>query len=131
MTDTAPSINPPDWRQQGVGANWQHQFFHWLIRIGGRTRAYHIAYIVTFWYVLFYPSIRKRCRFYLDRRFPERRGFFQHHRLSEITVQEVDRYKISKGLERQELEARLASWVNEDGEKRGPRPPRLPMRPWS
>jgi integrase len=50
--------------------------------------------------------------------------FFQHHRLSEITVQEVDRYKISKSLERQELEARLASWVNEDSEKRGPRPPR-------
>lgn len=80
MTDTAPPINPPDWRQQGVGANWQHQFFHWLIRVGGRTRAYHIAYIVTFWYVVFYPGIRKRCRFYLDRRFPERCGFVQRFR---------------------------------------------------
>ncbi len=42
----------------------------WIIRVGGKTRAYHIAYIVTFWYILFYPSIRRRCQFYLKRRFP-------------------------------------------------------------
>jgi predicted LPLAT superfamily acyltransferase len=38
------------------------------------TRAYHIAYIGAFWYAAFYPSVRRRCRFYLDRRFPDRRG---------------------------------------------------------
>ena len=36
-----------------------------------------MAYVVTFWYVLFYPSIRRRCRYYLDRRFPDRRAPLQ------------------------------------------------------
>lgn len=44
------------------------------MRLGGKRRGYHMANIVTFWYVALYPSIRKRCRFYLDRRFPDRRG---------------------------------------------------------
>jgi predicted LPLAT superfamily acyltransferase len=76
-----PAFSPPtsrdmsaEWSQRGIGRNWQHRFFYWLIRLGGRARGYHMAHIVTFWYVLFYPSIRKRCRFYLDRRFPDRRG---------------------------------------------------------
>jgi predicted LPLAT superfamily acyltransferase len=62
-----------DWAQQGIGRNWQHRFFYWLIRLGGKQRGYHMANIVSFWYVLS-PSIRRRCRFYLDRRFPQHRG---------------------------------------------------------
>jgi predicted LPLAT superfamily acyltransferase len=68
------------WAQPGLGKNWQHRFFYWLIRIGGKKPGYHIAYIVAFWYVLFYPSIRRRCRFYLDRRFPDRRGILRRLR---------------------------------------------------
>jgi predicted LPLAT superfamily acyltransferase len=78
-TSSAPSKReaPEGWSEKGIGRNWQHRFFYWLIRLGGKRRGYHMAHLVTFWYVLLYPSIRRRCRFYLDRRFPERRGPFQ------------------------------------------------------
>ena len=42
------------------------------MRLGGKARGYHIAHIASFWYVLFYPSIRHRSAFYLNRRFPQR-----------------------------------------------------------
>ena len=66
-----PSAN---WAQPGLGRSWQQGFFHWLIRVGGKTRGYHMSHVVTFWYVLLYPSIRRRCRFYLSRRFPDHKG---------------------------------------------------------
>ena len=44
------------------------------MRLLGKRPAYHLAHLVTFWYVLFYPSIRRRCRFYLQRRFPNHQG---------------------------------------------------------
>jgi predicted LPLAT superfamily acyltransferase len=47
------------------------------MRLGGMARGYHMANIASAWYVLLYPSIRRRCRFYLERRFPERTGTFQ------------------------------------------------------
>jgi predicted LPLAT superfamily acyltransferase len=68
------NLKSDHWSQQGVGSRRQHRFFYWLIRLLGKRPAYHFAYAASFWYVLFYPSIRRRCRFYLDRRFPERRG---------------------------------------------------------
>jgi predicted LPLAT superfamily acyltransferase len=68
---SAPRVQ---WAEPDVGPSWRFRFFGWLLRWGGLTRAYHISYFATLWYVLFYPSIRARCRFYLDRRFPERRG---------------------------------------------------------
>src|SRR5580704_3176978 len=80
-TPQAPSPLPPDrpqqWAEPGIGPAWRYKFASWLIRIGGKARGYHLAYIVTFWYVLFYPSIRRRCRFYLQRRFPTRSRSFQ------------------------------------------------------
>ena len=42
------------------------------MRLGGKARGYHMANILSLWYVLFYPSIRRRCQFYLGRRFPTR-----------------------------------------------------------
>jgi predicted LPLAT superfamily acyltransferase len=62
--------SPADWAQPKIGQSWQHRFFRNLMRVGGKARGYHMANIVSFWYVLFYPSIRRRCRFYLNRRFP-------------------------------------------------------------
>lgn len=62
------------WAEPGVGADWQHRFFQLLLRYGGKRPAYHIMYIVVFCYVLFYPAIRRRTRYYLARRFPQRRG---------------------------------------------------------
>ncbi len=79
--DSRNTSQPPDaptqWRQQGIGVGWQRRFFYWLIRIGGKRPAYHWAYMASFWYVLFYPSIRRRCRHYLARRFPEHRGILR------------------------------------------------------
>lgn len=78
MPVTGPSIEEaggaPVWSERGIGKGWQHRFFDRLIRIFGKRPAYHMSYIVTFWYVLLCPSVRKRCRYYLDRRFPERQG---------------------------------------------------------
>jgi len=66
---------PAHWRQPGVGAGWQQRFINRFIRKFGKRPAYFICYLVTFWYVLFYPSIRKRTQFYLRRRFIDHRGF--------------------------------------------------------
>jgi predicted LPLAT superfamily acyltransferase len=77
-TDTTSPISPArpaDWAQPGIGTRLQHQFFYWLMRLGGMARGYHMANIASAWYVLLYPSIRNRCSFYLRRRFPERTGF--------------------------------------------------------
>lgn len=48
--------------------------------------------------------------------------WFGRHQLSEITVQEVDRYKTAKAEERKEVEADLAEWLEADPKTRGPRP---------
>ena len=76
MTEIPSQPTSPDrqYWSPNVGPAWHFRFFAWLLRWGGMTRAYHISYITTFWYVLFYPSIRSRCRHYLNRRFPQRRG---------------------------------------------------------
>jgi len=52
-----------------VGRPWQHAFFAWVIRFLGRTPAYICMYGVVAWYVLFCPFIRRRARYYLNRRF--------------------------------------------------------------
>jgi predicted LPLAT superfamily acyltransferase len=77
MSTLTPQSAPAAWAPPGIGRRWQHRFFHWLILFGGRARGYHVSMMVTFWYVLLYPSIRRRCRHYLDRRFPRRRGMLQ------------------------------------------------------
>ena len=72
------------WSERGMGHNWQHRFFHVLIRTLGKRPAYHMVYIVTFWYILFKGSLRQRTRYYLNRRFPHRgavRRFFDSWRL--------------------------------------------------
>jgi predicted LPLAT superfamily acyltransferase len=42
-----------------------------LIRIGGWRLAYFILHFVVLYYILFRPSVRERCRYYLSHRFPE------------------------------------------------------------
>jgi predicted LPLAT superfamily acyltransferase len=64
------------WAQQGIGGKWQHQFFYWVIRYRGKRRAYQFAAVASLWYVLFYPSIRRRTRYYLEKRFPHTGGWF-------------------------------------------------------
>jgi predicted LPLAT superfamily acyltransferase len=62
------------WAEPKIGGRGQFRFFEWVLRHLGIVRAYHLSYFGTLWYVLFYPSIRKRCRPYLSRRFPQRRN---------------------------------------------------------
>ncbi len=58
------------WTSRSVGAPWQHRFFYLLIRLGGRRAAYLFLYFVAAYYVLFRPDQRRKCDFYLRRRFP-------------------------------------------------------------
>lgn len=83
---TTPADQAQQWSEQGYGQRtWQQQFFYTLLRTLGVRPAYHMMYVVTFWYVLFYPAVRRRTRHYLSRRFPDRRGFIRRfltaHRL--------------------------------------------------
>jgi predicted LPLAT superfamily acyltransferase len=59
------------WDSRSVGKRWQLAFFGTLIRLLGRRPAYACMYFVAAWYVLFSPLVRRRCRPYLDRRFPQ------------------------------------------------------------
>ncbi|MCX5639081.1 MAG: lipid A biosynthesis acyltransferase, partial [Planctomycetota bacterium] len=63
-------ISNAQWDSRSVGKNWQFSFFAALIRTGGRRLAYLCMYVVVAWYVVLRPSVRRRCRYYLDRRFP-------------------------------------------------------------
>lgn len=58
------------WTARSIGSEFQHNIFYALIRLGGRRLAYFILVFVVAWYVLFRPSVRMRCSFYLARRFP-------------------------------------------------------------
>ena len=62
------------WSSRSVGKRWHRAFFALLIRIGGRRLAYALMYVVCVWYVLFRPFVRRCCRYYLLRRFPEVRN---------------------------------------------------------
>ncbi len=72
----APGVTPEqqEWAQRDAGTTWQLNFFRILIQLGGRQAAYHIMYLVVLWYILFNSEIRRRTRYYLDRRFPERKS---------------------------------------------------------
>ncbi len=73
MPADTDATRPAGWAQRGIGTHSQHKFFYYLMKYGGKSRGYHIANIATLWYAI-YPSVRRRCRYYLDRRFPDRGG---------------------------------------------------------
>ena len=62
------------WTSRSIGSSWQHQSFYLMIRLGGRRAAYALLYCVVFYYVLL-PSVRKKCSYYLSRRFPDASGW--------------------------------------------------------
>lgn len=73
------------WTSRSVGAPWQHRFFYFLIRIGGRRVAYLALYFVVLYYMLLRPDQRKKSQHYLRRRFPESappRRWFQSYAMS-------------------------------------------------
>jgi predicted LPLAT superfamily acyltransferase len=65
------SVSNARWDSRSVGKRWQFAFMALVLRAGGRRLAYLCMYVVTAWYVLARPFVRRRCRPYLDRRFPE------------------------------------------------------------
>ena len=72
--DAEQEILSKDWDSRSVGKPWQHKFFYLVIRFAGRRVAYLFMYFVVLWYVLFYPPLHRKCRPYLDRRFPDRKA---------------------------------------------------------
>jgi predicted LPLAT superfamily acyltransferase len=58
------------WTSRSIGSTFQHNIFYLFIRIGGRRLAYLILHPVILYYILFRPSVRKRCSHYLLHRFP-------------------------------------------------------------
>lgn len=81
------------WTSRSVANRFQHAFFYWLIRLGGRRPAYWFLRLVAAWYTLFRPSIRGRSLPYLRRRFPGagrlallRHGYRQSVRFGQVLV---------------------------------------------
>ncbi len=75
MTNKAINESPKTWSSRSVGAPWQHRFFYFLIRLGGRHIAYPFLYPVVLYYLLLRPDQRRKSRYYLEHRFPDRKGF--------------------------------------------------------
>jgi predicted LPLAT superfamily acyltransferase len=73
-SESSMSVSNARWDSRSVGKRWQFAFFALLLRAGGRRLAYWFMYLVAAWYVLLRPFVRRRCRYYLDRRFPEMRN---------------------------------------------------------
>ncbi|MCP4450377.1 MAG: lysophospholipid acyltransferase family protein [Planctomycetes bacterium] len=69
--DHGSKVSNAQWNAESAGKRWQYAFFALMIRATGRRFAYLCMYVVVLWYVCFCPWVRRRCRFYLDRRFPE------------------------------------------------------------
>lgn len=65
------AVSNAQWDSRSVGRRWQFALFGLLLRAGGRRVGYLCMYVVVAWYVLLHPFVRRRCRHYLDRRFPE------------------------------------------------------------
>jgi predicted LPLAT superfamily acyltransferase len=70
-SESSTSVANARWDSRSVGKRWQFAFFALLLRAGGRRLAYLFMYVVVAWYVLLRPFVRRRCRYYLDRRFPK------------------------------------------------------------
>ncbi|MBN1506049.1 MAG: lysophospholipid acyltransferase family protein [Sedimentisphaerales bacterium] len=64
-------VSNAQWTSRSVGKRWQYAIFSLLVRAGGRRIGYLCMYVVVAWYVLLRPFVRRRCRYYLNRRFPD------------------------------------------------------------
>ena len=62
------------WSSKSVGSRLQHQFFYFLIKCRILFLAKILLAFVVFYYALI-PSVGKRARHYLKRRFPNAKGF--------------------------------------------------------
>jgi len=74
-----------EWTSRSLGTRLGYNIFYGLIRFGGRRSAYFALYFVVFYYMFFRPSIRRRTKYYLHRRFQERK----------LPARFVDSYRMS------------------------------------
>lgn len=58
------------WSSKSIGSKFGHNFFYFMVKIGGRKLAYFFLYFIVGYYSLFYLSIRKKTDPYLSKRFP-------------------------------------------------------------
>ncbi len=58
------------WRSKRFGTKLGHQFFYFMVKIGGRRLAYFFLYVVVLYYTFFISSVTKMTHPYLSRRFP-------------------------------------------------------------
>jgi predicted LPLAT superfamily acyltransferase len=67
------------WSTQNLGSNLQYQIFHWIVRCRALSFARALLAIVVLYYTLL-PHVRRRCSFYLQRRFDAAGGWagFMH-----------------------------------------------------
>ena len=64
------------WTAKSIGSRFQHNFFYFLIKHGGRETAYFFLSFIVLFYILCKPSIRRKADYYLFHRF-KRRYFVQ------------------------------------------------------
>jgi len=64
--------NVAQWTARSVGSRFQHNFFYFIIKHGGRQTAYCFLSFIVLFYVLFKPSICRKADYYLFRRFERR-----------------------------------------------------------
>ena len=73
----------PQWSSRSLGSRFQHDIFRWLLRCRAMFLARGLLRAVVFYYTLL-PHVRRRCSFYLERRFGRSgpvRNFWRAHRL--------------------------------------------------
>jgi len=63
--------NDIKWNSKSIGSKFGHNFFYFMVKLGGRRPAYFFLYFIVFYYTLFFPSIRKKTDPYLSKRFPD------------------------------------------------------------
>ncbi|MBU1343530.1 MAG: lysophospholipid acyltransferase family protein [Proteobacteria bacterium] len=58
------------WNSKSIGSKFGHNFFYFMVKLGGRRLAYFFLYFIVAYYCLFFPSIWKKTDPYLLKRFP-------------------------------------------------------------
>jgi len=63
--------NEIKWTSKSIGSKFGHNFFYFIVKIGGRRLAYFFLYFIVSYYSFFFLSIRKKTDPYLLKRFPD------------------------------------------------------------
>lgn len=90
------------WSSKSFGSRWKYGFFRLLIRLHLTAVARILVFPIAFYYT-FFPSVRKRCSYFLQRRFPDEtplRLFFRtaaiYHNFAQVLF---DRLLIASGID--------------------------------